>query len=88
MNHRSQLIICLLQQLHAVHPNKLKVLELHVGAGAMGFSQETPESITSLLSDCVEKDLVTQDADPFDGSVKRYARTETARVLLLEHGHI
>lgn len=88
MNLRPQLIICLLRQLHEVHPNKLRTMDLAVGCEAMGFPGETPLTLRSILADMEEKHLVTKSEDAFDASVKRYARTETARVLLSEHGHI
>lgn len=88
MNLRPQLIICLLRQLHEAHPLKLRVSDLIVGCDAMGFPGQTPDSLSSVLEDCKEKGLIFTSVDVFDGSIKRYARTETARVLLAEHGHI
>lgn len=87
MNTRSQLIITLLRQLHEVHPHGLRLPDLTVGARAMGFPQETPESLASLLADCEEKGLTTTTRDPLDGSVRIYRRTEKAREHLAELGH-
>lgn len=86
--NRPLLIICLLQQLDAVHPIGLRADSLATGARAMGHPGTDSTTVISLMADCAEKQLVTSSVDAFDGTVKLYHRTETARVLLVNGGHI
>lgn len=88
MNLRPQLIVCLLRQLHQVHPVKLRIVDLVSGCDAMGFPGQDEKSLASVLEDMQDKALVERFDDPLDASVKRFKRTEAARVLLAEHGHI
>lgn len=87
MNIRSQLIICLLRQLHEVHPHGMRLQDLTVGCRSMGFPQESPATLESTLADCEEKGLVISRPDPLDESVKVFRRTEKGRVQLAELGH-
>lgn len=82
---RKLLILAILQQLHAVHPHKMRAHDLATGARSMGHPDETEASLTSLLTDLQEKGLVRQEADPLDGAVKLWSRTEAGRVLLAEN---
>lgn len=90
MTLRPQLIICLLRQLHEVHPLKLRIVDLKTGCDAMGFPGQDERALASVLDDMASQtpSLVEVCRDPFDAAVKRFKRTEAARVLLAEHGHI
>jgi len=84
---RSALILALLQQLHAIHPNGMRSADLCTGVKLMGHPKETPESITSILHDMEGVGLVKSTPDRLDASVTLWARTEAGRVELVKYGH-
>lgn len=83
---RTTLILAVLQQLHAIHPNGMRAADLCVGVRRMGHPNETPQSIASLLADIEGKGLVSGKPDALDGAVIIYARTEEGRVQLARNG--
>lgn len=84
---RSQLILALLQQLHAIHPNGMRAADLCTGIRLMGHPKETPDSVTSVLHDMEQSGLVLSKPDRLDAAVTLWARTEPGRVELVKHGH-
>ncbi|MES2597198.1 MAG: hypothetical protein V4662_17760 [Verrucomicrobiota bacterium] len=86
--NRPLLIICLLRQLHEVHSRTLRLVDLTIGANSMGFPGIKTEEVSSALTDCVQQGYVIETRDAFDKSIKRYARTDEARVALVDAGEI
>jgi len=84
---RTLIILAILQQLHAIHPNGMRAHDLCTGVRRMGHPKETPDSISSLLVDMETKKLVVGRPDDLDAAVVIYARTEEGRVQLVKNGH-
>ncbi|MES2598623.1 MAG: hypothetical protein V4662_25030 [Verrucomicrobiota bacterium] len=81
-------ILCILMQLHTVHPVGMILKELLLGCHEEGFTDLDERSLLSLLDDMESHDLVSMKTDRLDATLKHWKRTEEGRVQLKEANRI
>lgn len=83
---RESITIAILQSLDAVHPRGMAARALLTPVKLCGFTLIEQPDMESLLSDLEEKQWVKATHSPSAAEVKRFARTDAARVYLRDSG--
>jgi DNA-binding MarR family transcriptional regulator len=77
--------ISLLRQLHASHPNSMRVSDLHLGLTIAQIAIDE-DQVKSQLDALQEVDFVSTAPDPINRTIHRWRLREAGRVYLSERG--
>lgn len=83
---RETVTVALLQQLDAAHPNPMSAAQLLIPLKLSGLPGITAPDVESLIADLADKQWVQSIESKAAGELKRYRRTDAARVWLRESG--
>lgn len=83
---REAITIAILQALDAVHPRGMTAQSLLTPVKLSGFTLIEKADMESLMSDIEERQWVKATPSPSAAEVKRFVRTDAARVYLRDSG--